>query len=205
MTIVTALLLRTLLLILMLGSVAGLLAGAVLILRPDWLLRASKRLNRWVSTRKLTVSLERTIPLEHWFYRYRRLSGAFIMLGALYMLYFFMIKFDKAGVLNVFSNATLPPSLMQGLLDGLVLIGISSAVIALIVSLFLFFRPSKLRNLEFSVNQSASLRRALKPLEIPRSGVDEYVLRKSYIVGALLVLGSLYTIAGLMAWLNSLA
>ena len=205
MTIVTALLLRTLLLILVLGSVAGLLTGAVLILRPDWLLRASKRLNRWVSTRKLSLSLERTIHVDHLFYRYRRLSGAFIMLGGVYMLYFFMITFDKAGVLYVLSNATIPTALMRGLLDGLVLIGISSAVIALIVSLFLLFRPSKLRNLEFSANKSASLRRALKPLEIPRSGVDEYVFSRGYIVGALLVLGSLYTIAGLMAWLNYLA
>ena len=95
MTIVTALLLRTLLLILVLGSVAGLLTGALLILRPDWLLRASKRLNRWVSTRKLSLSLERTIHVDHLFYRYRRLSGTFIMLGGVYMLYFFMIHSTK--------------------------------------------------------------------------------------------------------------
>lgn len=205
MSVTDTLLLRSLLLFLMLGSVAGLLAGAALILRPDWLVRASKSANHWVPTRKLNQSLESPINLDHWFYRYRRLSGAFILLGAVYMLYFFMFKFDKSSLLAMLvKNATVPPALMDGLLDGLVLIGLTGAVCALIVSLFLLFRPSMLRSLELGVNQSTSLRRALKPLEIPRSDVDEYVFRHVHLAGVLLLLGSLYTLAGLATWLGNL-
>ena len=203
MSIATTLLLRSLLLFLMLGSVAGLLAGAALILRPNWLLRASKYVNRWIPTRKLNQSLERPINLDHWFYRYRHLSGAAILAGATFMLYFFTVSFDKPGILAVLpKSATIPPVLMDALLDALVLISLIGAVSAMILGLFLMFRPSMLRNIELSANQPTSLRRALKPLEVPRSGVDEYVLRNVQLIGVLLLLGSLYTLAVLSAWLN---
>lgn len=203
MSITDNLLLHSLLLFLMLGSIAGLLAGAALILRPNWLLAASRYINRWIPTRKLNQSLETPINLDHWFYRFRVLSGAFILIGALYMLYFFVMGLDMPGILATLGkNSAVPASLMSALLDGLVLIGLIGAVCSLIVSLFLLFRPSMLRNLEHSFNQPASLRRALKPLETTRSDVDEYVFRHVHLAGVLLLLGSLYTLVGLAASLR---
>lgn len=203
MSIANTLLLRSLLLILMLGSVAGLLAGAALILRPEWLMRLGKFTNRWVSTRHLDSALERPVNLDHWFYRYSRVSGTLTLAGAIYIIYFFTSSFDKLGTLaGIFKNNIVPPQLMGAMLDALVLIILAGGVSAMIVSLFLLFRPSLLRGFEQRANQTSSLRRALKPLEIPRSNVDEYVFRNVRIVGVLLLFGSLYTLMGLAAWLG---
>ncbi len=203
MSITDTLLLRSLVLFLMVGSVAGLLTGTALILRPHWLMRLGKITNRWVSTRQIDKAFERPINLDQWFYRYSRVSGTLTLAGAIFIIYFFTTSFDKLGTLaGLFKNNIVPSSLMAGLLDGLVLIILVGSVLALIVGLFLLFRPSLLRGFEHKVNQTASLRRALKPLEIPRSNVDEYVFRHVQGVGVLLVLGSLYTLVGLAAWLG---
>lgn len=203
MSITETLLLRSLVFFLMVGSVAGLLAGAALILRPQWLARLSQISNRWVSTRQIDKVLERPIHLDQLLYRYSRVSGALLMAGAIFLIYFFTTSFDKLNTLaGIFRNANIPPALMDGLLDGLVLIILVGSVLALIVGLFLLFRPSLLRDIEHKANQTASLRRALKPLEIPRSSVDEFVFRNVRWVGILLIVGSFYTLAGLAFWLN---
>lgn len=203
LSITETLLLRSLVFFLMIGSVAGLLAGAALILRPHWLVRLSKITNRWVSTRRLDKTLERPINLDQWFYRYNRVSGILMLAGAVFIIYFFTTSLDKLNSLaGIFKNANIPPALMDGLLDGMVLIVLTGSVFGLIVSLFMLFRPSLLRGFEHQANQVASLRRALKPLEIPRSSVDEFVFQHGLWVGVLLILGSLYTLVGLVIWLN---
>ena len=203
MSITDTLLLRSLVLFLLVGSVAGLLAGVALILRPEWLRHLGKFTNRWVSTRHLNKGLERPINVDMWFYRYSKLSGTLMMAGAIFIIYFFITSFDKLGtVASLFKNSRFPPALLGGLLDGLVLVILVGGVLALIVGLFLIFRPSLLRGFEQRANHTASLRRALKPLEIPRSNVDEYVFRHVQLVGVLLVLGSVYTLVGLAAWLD---
>lgn len=202
-TLTTEIVLRTLLLFLMLGSIAGLLAGAVLIMRPDWMLRLGRYTNRWVSTRQFDRKLERTIKLDRWFYRHHHASGLLTLAGALWIIGFFTIAFDKRHYLSVLSkNAVIPPALMQGLLDALVFASLAGAVFAVIIGLFLLLRPSLLRGFEQGANQWISLRRALKPLEISHSGVDEYALRYFRLIGILLLLGSLYTLVMFAFWLG---
>lgn len=203
MSIVNTLLLRALVLFLMLGSVAGLFAGVVLVLRPDWLLRVSKRANQWVSTRHLDQSLERAINLDRWFYRYHRVGGALMLAGAVFIIYFFTAGFDKPGILVGLSKIyAAPPAVLGLLLDTFIRVNLMGAVFVLIISLFLLFQPSMLRGLERSANQWYSMRRKLKPLEISRSGVDEYVFRNIRLTGVLLLFGSLYALAGLAFWLG---
>ncbi len=197
------LLLRALLLFLMFGSIAGLLAGAALILRPDWLLRVSKLANRWVSTSYLERWLDQSIKSDHWFYRYHRVSGTLTLAGAVYIIYVFTAMFDKPAVLAVLSkNTVVPTEFMDVLLDALVLSSLAGAVLALIISPFLLFRPSLLRGIEHGANQWFSLWRALQLIEVVHSGVDEYVFRHARLVGVLLLFGNLYTLVWLVTWLG---
>lgn len=200
-----AILMRSLILFLMLGSVTGLLAGAALLLRPEWMLRVSKFANRWVSTRQMARPLDRSINMDAWFYRYNRLCGALLMSGAVYVVYFFTAAFDKAAVLkNVFNAASIPPALMAGLLDALVLVSLVTAIFAAIVSLFLIFRPSMLREFEQRANQRVSLRQALKPLESQHGGLDQYVFKNVRLAGILILAGSVYTLVILVNNLKSI-
>lgn len=203
MTILEAILLRAFLYFLILGSCVGLIVGALLILRPHWLARVNLFANRWVSTRALNKTMEQTIEFDRWFYRYRRFSGGVTMLGALYLLYFFTVQLDKAAAIAGLSrHFHLPAAAVAALFDPLVLIVLLGAVFALFVSLFVLFRPSQLREFERGANQWISLRRSLKPLEIPRSGVDEFALRHAPKTGIMLVMGSLYTLVLLTFWIK---
>ena len=197
-----AVLLRSLMLFLLLGSVVGLLAGMALLLRPEWLQRMSKLSNRWVSTRQMGRSLEQSVNVDHWFYRYGHLSGAALLAGAVYILYMLTTHIVRADILSGLGRMhLLPHVLLEPVLDTLVLVFMAGAVLAVIVSLFLIFRPSMLRDLELGANQNVSLRQSLKPMEVQRGNVDQLVFRNVRLVGAALVCGSLYTFVVLVFWL----
>ena len=198
-----SLLLRSGVLFLMVGSMAGLIVGALLLWRPDRLRTVSAVLNRWVSTRHLDQSLERSVSLDPLFYRYRRTCGTLTLLGSFYILYFFMVSMDKVDAINGLSRYfNLQVALVGALLDALVLSALLGAFFAAFVSVFLLLRPSQLRDFEQGANRWLSLRRALKPAEIPRKGVDEYVFQHGRRAGILLVLGSLYTLVLLTFWFS---
>src|SRR5512135_293024 len=196
-------LLQSFVLFLIIGSFAGMVVGALLLLRPQSLQTASQKLNRWVSTRHLDQSLERTVALDPFFYRYRRASGTLTLLGALYILYFFSVRMDRPGMTGVLARSfKLPTQLVSGLLDALTLSALVGALFAALISLFLLLRPSLLRDFEQGANRWVSMRRALKPAEVQRAGMDDYVFKHVHQAGILLVLGSLYVLVLLLSWLG---
>lgn len=201
--LVESLLLRSAVLFLVVGSLAGLLVGALLLWRPHRLRAVSDILNRWISTRSMDRPLERSVTLDPWFYRYRRTSGLLILLASGYIVYFFTVSLDRAGaIIGLSKRLGWPQGLTGGLLDALVLSAFLGALLAAFVSLFLLLRPSLLRDFEQGANQWISLRRALKPLEIARHGVDENVFRYARQAGVALILCSLYVIVILTFWLG---
>lgn len=201
--IVESILLRSAVIFLLLGSIAGIVVGGLLFWNPLRLRTISGILNRWISTRHLDQSLELSVAIDPWFYRYRQVSGALILLGAGYILYFFTISLDRAGAIaGLARHYNLPEAVAGGLLDAFVLSALSGAIFAAFVSSFLLLRPSLLRDFEQGANQWISMRRALKSVEISRQGLDEYVLRNSRTAGVSLVLGSLYVLVLLLTWLG---
>lgn len=194
--------LPSLLLFLLLGSVAGLLAGVLLLWRPDWLARISRHANRWVSTRQMGRTIERPVNVDHWIYHYGHWSGAVLMGGAIYIIYTFTAHIGRAELLaNLVQMRLVQPVLLESLLDALVLIFLAGALLALLLGLFLIFRPSMLRDLEHGANQRISLRQSLKPMEIQHGELDQLVFRHVQLAGILLLCGSLYTIVALVYWL----
>ena len=188
---------------LLIGSVSGLLVGALLIFRPQYFQAISALLNRWISTRTLDKSLERSFSLDPWLYRYRRFTGMLVMLGALFVLFYFTVQLDRAATIEgLAKHFHYYPSIVGGFLDALVLSSLLGAVCAVFVALSLMFRPSLLRGFEESANQWLSLRKALKPLEIPRDNMERYVERHTRQIGIFLLLGSLYTLVLLAYWMT---
>ena len=204
MTNIETMLLGALLNFLVLGSIAGLTIGAILILRPRWLQRMSQIANRWISTRRFDKFLETTINIDHWFYRYRRTSTSATIAGAIFMLYYFSVKIDKASVISGLGNRfSISPAYFSALFDPMVMIAISGAAFALFVSLFMLLRPYLFRKFEHSSNKWVSLRRTMKPLEIMRSSVDAFTFRHTLPIGVMLMLGSVYTLGMISFWARS--
>ena len=186
MTIVETVLLSALPIFLVTGGAAGLLVGAVLILRPHWLVRLSLTANRWISTRHIDKMLDIPINADSWFYRYRRASGLVTLAGALYVLYFFSVRIDATSAGSGYGGV---------FFETMVLIALLGAALALVVSLIVLFRPSLLRKFESAANEWISLRDAIKPLELLHNNVDEFTFRHTQQMGVVLVLCSIYTLA----------
>ncbi|HEX5362706.1 MAG TPA: hypothetical protein VFW59_00395 [Gallionella sp.] len=181
---------RSLAFFLLVGAAVGIFVALLLIFRSELLGRINRVANRWVSTRHLDQALERSVSVEHWCYRHHQLLGALVCLGAVYIFAYFGLRFDKAFVMAHLAGL-LPGVLLDVLLDALVLTALTGAVASLYVGLLLWLRPSLLRGTEEVANQWLSTRRAVRPLEIPRNQMDEFVARHAQRVGWWLLLGSL--------------
>lgn len=182
---------RDLAIFLLICAPLGVAASLMLITRPQVMERFNRVANRWISVRRLNQFLDRSISIEHWFYRHHSVFGVFVMLGSSYIFIYFGILFDKAYALQHL-NWKIPPKPMAGLLDALVLSSLTGAVVAFMVGLFLWLRPSLLRGIEVDANQWVSSRRAIKMLEIPRDQVENFVAHHAQRIGWLLLLGSIY-------------
>lgn len=198
-----AVLLRGVYQFLIFSSVIGLLAGAVMILRPEWIARLGNYANKWVSTRKLARPLGKEIDVEHWFYRYNRWSGMLLIAAAAYIIYMFTVQLARASLLATFVKMRIIQlALLEPLVDTLVLFFLAGALLALLVGLFLIFRPSMLRDLEDGANQRVSVRQTLKPVEVPHDKLDQLVFRYAPLTGVLILGASLYTLVVLVLLMN---
>lgn len=182
---------RCLAIFLLLAACCGTLLAVLLIFRPQLLEPLNRIANRWISTRHLSQILDRSFSIEYWFYRHHGSLGIAVMLGAVYILCYFGLWFDRYNALRQ-SSHFVPGGMLEGLLDALVLSALTGATLALAVGLFLWLRPSMLRDMEIEANRWVSSRRATKVLEIPRDRVDRFVAYHARRVGWLLLLASIY-------------
>lgn len=180
-------------------SVLGVLAGLLLILRPQLMLAVNRSASRWISTHRLNLMLDHSVSVEHWFYRHHRVFGMIAVLGAAYLFIHFGLLFDKAAVLQRFSGHA-PLRLLEGLLDALVLCTLLGAAVAFMTGMFLWLRPSLLRGIEASANKWVSTHRAIRALDRPRDHVERFVAYHAPRVGWLLLLGSIYGLLVLVDW-----
>jgi len=191
---------RALAVFLLVGALSGIALALLLILKPQYLERINRVANRWISTRQMNKLLDRSIDIEHWFYRHHRLFGLLAMLGAGYILIYFGMLFDKPAAMQHLAGH-MPSTLLDGLLDAVVLAMLTGAVVALFAGLFLWLRPSLLRGIEEGANLWVSLRRTTRPLDLPRSQVEDFVACHASRIGWLLLLASIYLFFAMLRWL----
>lgn len=187
-------------LFLLFAAMLGIVLGLLLVFKPHMVERLNRVGNRWISTRHINRWLDRSISIEHWLYQRHRATGIVIVVGASYILVYFGMRFDRAYELQRL-GWQLPPLLQESLLDALVLGSLVGGAFALIAGLFLWFRPSLLRDAEEHANRWVSSRRATKVLDVPHGMVDDFVVRHAQQVGWLLLLVSIYLFVAMFRWL----
>jgi hypothetical protein len=173
------------------AAMIGILLGLLLVFKPDLMERINRVANRWISLRHVERMLDRSFSIEHWFYRYHRLLGIAIVLGAAYILIYFGFLFDKAYALQHLGSKA-PARLLDIPLDALILFLLLGAAVALVAGLIVWLRPSVLRGFEEGANQWVSTRRATKVLDVPHDQLERFVTRHVRQIGWLLLLGSIY-------------
>lgn len=202
MDMVTALLIKALLMLLITGSVTGLLVGVWMLIHPESFLRANRFLSQWHSTRQATKPLMVARRTERFVYRYHRPVGLLILAGSAYVLYVLVNNYDqkKLGA-AMFGGGHYSP-LTDWLVPGLaVALGVG-VLFAMVIGGFLLIRPSLLKGFETWANRWVSLRRASRALDEMHEGPDRFLLRWRPWVAALLILGSSYALIRLGAFIR---
>lgn len=185
---------------LLFSSLMGVILGLLLIFKPQLMEHVNRVANRWFSTRRMMKSMDASVNIEGWFFKYHRPVGALIMLGSGYILVAFSMTFDKATAMRSLSVYA-PANMLDILVDGMVLFALIGAVVALFLGLFMFLRPSMLRGAEDVADQWISIRQITKPMEVPRGQVEDFVARHRQRVGWVLLTGSIYLSFVTFRWL----
>ncbi|BBI98311.1 hypothetical protein FGKAn22_00040 [Ferrigenium kumadai] len=185
---------------LLIGALSGVVLGLIMISRPQILPNINRVANRWISMRHVDRALDQSISIDYWFYRHHRPLGILVILGASYLLVYFGFLFDKESALHGLAGYV-PITLLDGLLDALVLASLVGAMIALVVGLLLWLYPNLLHGVEKVGNRWVSSRRATKVLNVPHDQVDSFVEHHTRLTGWLLLLGSAYLFTAMISLL----
>lgn len=199
--IVADLLWRSLAVFLLIGSLMGVVTALLLLFKPQLLQRVNRVANHWVSMRQISQWLDRSIRTERWFYRHHLVLGPLVVVGAAYMLLYFGGRLDRAATLRLLDGYIANPQLASMLLQALVLFAQIGAVLALLIGMVYWIRPSLLRGLETQSNQWVSSRQATKVMDVTNDQVDRFVEQHAQRVGWLLLAASLYLLVVMLRWL----
>jgi hypothetical protein len=178
-------LLRFFLILLCAGSLVGVLVGAGMLLKPERMAFLNQYFSRWVSMDKIGEQLDRPRWTERSFYRHHRLVGAILIIGAIFVLYIFLFRFNVRRI----SAVTAPGN--WELLDALVGMLLVGSVLAALVGIIVLARPSLLRDIEKSINRWIPVEPAVKLFDSMRYSFDQHILRHRKIAGVLMVVGNL--------------
>jgi hypothetical protein len=181
---------------LMVGAAFALIAGLLLLFDSRRAFRIGEWLDRWVSTRQVIRPLEKQHSIARPMYRMHRLVGALICAGALYALIVLGTAQGAAAITKSLSGLG-SRYFVEWLSDSLRLFLLIGNAGALVFGLFFILRPSALKRLEAWADRSISGRQATKPLEISHHPADKFVRAHPRMVGALVILGSLYVLLNL--------
>ena len=168
------------------GSVAGVILGAGIWLKPQEVIRLNQAYSRWVGTEKMEVALDKPRWTERFFYRHHKLVGAGVLIGALVVLYTFLFTF------NLRTVSTLVPRNYWWLSDALVAMMLVGSGLAALIGILILTRPSMLRELEKASNHWVSTERFQAILSKRNFSAEQSLIRYHRVAGMSILLCSFY-------------
>jgi hypothetical protein len=202
--VIDQLVIPTLVLFLLLGSLAAAVLGVALVLRSAAALRFIARMNRWVSTRRALKPLEIPRSVEAFTApRSRPWLGALVVVGAALALYLLLTRMDTLGSRSVSAlelkrwlTITLPLLTLKWFL-------VAGSVFAVVAGVMMLAFPRAWRALEERMNRWYSTRRLLPAgSDDMRMPLEALVEAHPRAAGAIITVASLVValaMAGLLA------
>ena len=187
---------ETFLWVALLGGVLGLLTGAALIFNSALVLRVSEKMNVWISTREAMQLLEEPIAIERAVYRWHRLVGALIFVGALFTLYVLLWRFNGPQVVDALAKL-LELGVAKWAAESLRVFFVVVNVVALVIAVVMIIRPSALKSVEAWANRQYSTSGSAQALETPRAGPDNLLRTRPRLLGIVLALAGVFVLFSL--------
>jgi len=182
--------------ILLLGAALGLVIGIMLVVNSALVMRWNEVLNTWIATGKALQTLDRPVEVKRVVYRWHRLVGVLLLAGAFFTLDALAFGFTTTALVRTF-RGTGSSAILALLFETVRIFLIVGNVAALIAAAVLVFRPSLLKGVEGWADRSYSGRESSEKLDLMRYQPDEFVRARPKVVGAVVILGSLYALFGL--------
>ena len=170
-------------------GVVGILLGLALIARNESAMRLLDRLNHWTSIRPALK------PLEQGARRHPRGLGVAVLIGALFSLYFLLLRVSASDLTAVLTTSgSMAPLLWFA--NSLRWALIAANVIALAIGIVLAFFPQLLAPLAARANHWISTRRLARKADAMDLTIDNVVRAYPRIAGVLIALGALVPAVG---------
>jgi hypothetical protein len=189
-----------LILILIFGNLFAVGIGVTMFAAPQRLGAVFKFSNRWISTRRVTKSLDTPHQTDRVMLRYPRVLGAIMLASATLILIkgtifvSHMSIADGGKLLVQFYHGTiLSNSLAEALWLSLIAIILLGAVLAAAVGLMSLFKLGLLKFCAESVNRWISTRQLTKPLDMPHFHLDRLVSDKPRLWGGVITALALFS------------
>ena len=186
--------------VLVIFSIVALLVGIILVFAPQKIERLRQISDQWITARKLFKRLETPIDGDSFLYRNHKWVGAVAIILPVITLY--LLLYSVAGELP---RSSVPWQgnyhFWQWLNESAIIFLWVTNVFAFIVGILIFFEPSLLKRIEERSNRWLSTRQGLRRIDRSYSALDELVLTRSRWVGLFLILGSLYALVLVIAFI----
>lgn len=195
MGILNQILLQSALMFFLGGSIMGILVGAAMLFKPEQLMRLNQQVSRWVCTERIVVRLDCRRRIEPFIYRHHRLTGAAVLIGAVFVSHTFLFRYN----LRVIS--TLIPKDYWWLSDALVAMLLIGSLLAALIGGIVLTKPSLLRDIEASANRWICTEHALSWLNNKRHFIERFLFSYHRFFGTLILAASLYVFVVLRYYL----
>lgn len=170
------------LLILTVLLVLAALYGLILLASPNTGLRLNQLLSRQVSTRRISLPLDKQFHVERYFYRHAKIYGLLLLMGSGYLLYRLFFDFPLEDYARALPDL-LPAGAWGWLLDALRIFLIIMTLFTLYIGLVVVIRPSNIKSMETHTNQWISTREKLAFMSRNVPAVDSAAERAPRLFG----------------------
>lgn len=166
--------------------------GITLIVSRDRALRLITRMNRWVSMRSASKSLEIPRDTRQAVLRYRYLFAVIFFAGGIYASHGLLMQFDAGAVIKLLGLNRMHPNAAGWLVDSLRWFLLAGNLAAIGAAILLAFFPDRVAKLEAQAGRWISMRQATKGADDMRIKLDSWVeVYPRAIGGAITVFGLL--------------
>ncbi len=176
------------------------LVGIWIIVLPQSFLDASKSMAKWVSTDGFFDSLDKPRYQERLIYKYHRIAGALIILGASYTM-IILITGINIRMLVVQFPVIINRFLSEWFYGSAYMIMLVANALAVLVGIIVLVRPSLLKKIEGSLNKWISMGQGLKSLDDTHEIALEVLPGNPRLFGLAVALGGVYIVISMLVLL----
>lgn len=171
------------------GTILSVFYGLWLLIAPNSALALNNKINKNFSMREKTKSLEMPISIECWFYRHAKITGALLIVGALYLFYLLFWELDFIVLAKNLPGLTI--LMWEWLLQSFQIFFAIMSIVVFLMGFLIIIRPSLLKPIEEKANKWVSTRQKMQVMSDEIGHADKLLDRFPRQFGVIiLVLGA---------------